>query len=59
MSRHNSASRPDLQEALEKGIKSQHPGPVPKPSSLADDAHDNKTSGAGILIRRVPNKRRR
>jgi len=54
MPRKSAASREDLQSELERGIKSQSPGPVKKPSIYDDGLHDNQTSGEGILIRRAP-----
>lgn len=50
--RPNAAARPDLQPFLQQGVDSQT-NRVDKPPSDASDIHDNKTSGAGVFIRKA------
>lgn len=52
MSRKNAATRSDLQPFLQQGIDSQI-RPMPKPPADDTDIHDNKTSGAGVFIRKA------
>lgn len=53
MARPNAASRGDLMGAFQAGVSSvSGKGPVPKPSADAGDIHDNKTSGAGVFVKK-------
>ena len=56
MPRDNPARCKDLEAKFHEGHLSQNPGTTAKPNP---EIHTNVTSGAGLLIRRTPNKRRR
>lgn len=54
MAKTNAATRADLQSFMEQGRDSVSGalGPTPKPRADDGDIHDNKTSGAGVFIRK-------